>query len=136
MTTTATRTFPDLASTPDEMAASMTEHYGIRVSYIGEDGDMIALGHHAPEQVLEAFDRLACSEGLALTDANEDRRHATPSLERRMARLVTACESPDHDQDTADGGCGQCAMLADGAWYLEWGDPNSPSTFPITMWVA
>lgn len=34
-------------------------HYGIAVCHIGEDGDMLALGHHAPYKALAAFNRHA-----------------------------------------------------------------------------
>jgi hypothetical protein len=34
-------------------------HYGIPVSDIGDDGDLIAPGHHEPRRVLAAFNRYA-----------------------------------------------------------------------------
>jgi len=34
-------------------------HYGITVCHIGEDGDMLALGHHSPRRALAAFNRHA-----------------------------------------------------------------------------
>jgi hypothetical protein len=34
-------------------------HYGIPVCHIGEDGDMVALGHHEPCRALDAFNRHA-----------------------------------------------------------------------------
>lgn len=40
-------------------------HYGIPVSSLGEDGDLIALGHHDDDKALEAF---RAHTGLALDD--------------------------------------------------------------------
>lgn len=34
-------------------------HYGIPVTSIGEDGDMLAIGHHDPRRALAAFNRHA-----------------------------------------------------------------------------
>lgn len=35
------------------------EHYGVSVAHFGEDGDMIALGHHSTRRALAAFNRHA-----------------------------------------------------------------------------
>ena len=137
--TTATRTFPDLASTPDEMKRMMQEHYGVWVSYVGDDGDMVALGHHEPKRVLAAFNRYARRE-CGLVNITDDRRAGyaavASDLRWRMARLVTACDSPTHDEDERDSYCGRCSLLGDGGWYIDWADQDAPGAFPITMWVA
>lgn len=34
-------------------------HYGVPVTHVGEDGDMLAFGHHDPRRALAAFNRHA-----------------------------------------------------------------------------
>lgn len=50
-------------------------HFGVPVVYFGEDGDMLALGHHAPRQALAAFNRHA-RRYCNLVNVADD-RHAT-----------------------------------------------------------
>ena len=53
MKTTAPDTFTPSA---DDMEAT---HYGIPVSTYGEDGNMLALGHHEPRRAFAAFNKHA-----------------------------------------------------------------------------
>ncbi|MEU0515610.1 hypothetical protein [Amycolatopsis sp. NPDC006125] len=134
------RAFPELASTPDQMKPFMQEHHGVWVCYIGEDGDVIALGHHEPRRVLAAFNRIARKEcGLVnlVDDRNARYVEVARELHWRMARLVTACEAPEHDQDIEERGyCYHCVSLKDGGFWVDWSDPEHPDAFPITTWEA
>jgi hypothetical protein len=51
---------PDLTAqftpTTEQMEGT---HYGVAVCSLGEDGDMLALGHHEPRKALAAFNRHA-----------------------------------------------------------------------------
>ncbi|MGW5690288.1 hypothetical protein ACWEWX_04760 [Streptomyces asiaticus] len=58
MTTTTT---PSFTPTANDMEAV---HNGILVTSYGEDGNMLAIGHHDPHQVLDAFNHLAHAYGL------------------------------------------------------------------------
>jgi hypothetical protein len=66
--TTQTNTF---TPTANDMEAT---HYGIPVSTYGEEGNMLALGHHTPRRAFAAFNKHART---ALGRANfADDRHA------------------------------------------------------------
>ncbi|MDQ0376538.1 hypothetical protein [Amycolatopsis thermophila] len=133
------RTFPNLASTVEEMRKSMQEHYGVWVCFVGDDGDLVALGHHEPKRVLAAFNRY-CRIELSMRNVADDRdvsyKEAAEILRWRHGRLITACESPDHDDEIRMGhSCHQCALLGGGGeWWLDWSNPEHPDAFPITMW--
>jgi hypothetical protein len=125
------------ATTIEEMTKTMRQHYGVHVSHVGEDGEMIALGHHDTRRVIAAMNREArvhtfltnmCDYfGIFYRDVADD-------LEQLHARLVTACdeaEQPNHDDD-----CGECAEIRKSDWFIRWdATPDDPAAFPITAWT-
>lgn len=127
------------ARTVDEMRCSMTQHYGVWVSCIGEEGDMVALGHHEPKRTLAALNRYSREE-CGLDSITDERwptyRAVLGHLEWRHARLVHHCDGvnddPEHDNDT----CGRCREIRDSAWWLDYSNPATPDSFPITLWRA
>ncbi|MFJ3601864.1 hypothetical protein ACIPVA_03615 [Streptomyces anulatus] len=65
-------------TTPVAQLAAVTEapamentYYGIPVAYIGEDGDMVALGHHTHRRALAAFNAHA-RQHCGLTNIADD----------------------------------------------------------------
>jgi hypothetical protein len=124
-------------TTPEEMAKAMRKHYGVHVSYVGEDGEMIALGHHDPRRVVAAFNREARVHSF-LTNMCDDSRafysDVADDLQQLHARLATACDEadqPDHDDD-----CGECAEIRKADWFIRWDvNPEDPGAFPITAWT-
>lgn len=55
-------------------------HYGIKVTAIGEDGDLLAFGHHEPRRALAAFNRHARTEWGLLNLADNRRAAAADEL--------------------------------------------------------
>ena len=121
-----TVTIPDLDG--------FTTHYGIRVSDIGEDGDLIILGHHDKRRALAALNRHARKVwGLQdLLDGGWGRRPVIGEITVDWATLKERCDlHDDHDKD-----CGECAQIAEGPWWIECGAHPAPNSFPVMYWSA
>lgn len=123
---------------------SFEVHYGIPVSSIGDDGDMIALGHHDPKQTLAALNAYAKSLGLVdLLDGDGRWTDAWKlALDRvfpRWAVLLKHCdEYPRCAVDlTDDGNCQRRAEITQSGWCIDYGatEPGQ-DTFPVMIWVA
>jgi hypothetical protein len=104
-----TQTLPDLSG--------FETHFGIRVSYIGEDGYMVALGHHDDKRrVVAAMNRLA----------------------RKQAGLVNMLDdSRGGYADVADWLFDDWGIELTGStdeWCIQWGAQGNPDAFPITIW--
>lgn len=101
-------------------------HYGIAVADIGDDGDMIALGHHDFRRVLAAFNRHARTVwGLHNV---WDTRSVTvadvkPCIQQRWG--VFAPPDPEQGDDT------------DCPWYVDWSvSADAPNAIPVTVFRA
>ncbi|MFG1892149.1 NUDIX domain-containing protein [Micromonospora sp. NPDC049051] len=93
----------------------VAEINGIALSDIGEDGDIIALGHHDPARLLTALRRYAREvRGEALAPADP----AAPHAQIRHEWGVNISEAAGPDQE----------------WYLETAPADTPGAFPITRW--
>ncbi len=114
------------------------EIYGIKVSAIGEDGDLIALGHHKTLYALAAFTGYAVDVmGLQdLYDGSTDDpgSKASAAIKQGWAGLVTACDEAGEEDHQDD--CCECIEIREHAWYLEVGDKEVPNSFPVTYFTA
>jgi len=112
-------TQPELIADP----AMEDTHYGIKVSHIGEDGDLIALGHHRPLRALAAFNRhMRVFLGL---DNLADDRSATaadwlPALQQKHAVFRT----PDPENEFED---------PEWSWVADWCEAGEPNARPVTL---
>ncbi|MEU8048110.1 NUDIX domain-containing protein [Micromonospora echinofusca] len=106
----------DLLGAPTWPTLDMVaEVNGIALSDIGEDGDIIALGHHDPARLLTALRRYAREvRGEALAPADP----AAPHAQIRHEWGVNISEAAGPDQE----------------WYLETAPADTPGAFPITRW--
>lgn len=106
-----------------------TTFYGIQVSTIGEDGNLIALGHHDERRVLAAFltyHRKVIGEPIPLYHNGH-----TLNVEQMWGELLGRCgDCPD---PILLGVCDRCDHAARGLWFMTWHDKPQPGTFPITM---
>lgn len=94
-------------------------HYGIRVSYIGEDGYMVALGHHDDKRrVIAAMNRLARKQA-GLSNMRDDHR---ATYEDAVGRLYD------------DWGVELTGSAEE--WCIQCGEQGNPAAFPITLWKA
>lgn len=69
-------------------------HYGIPVTHIGEDGDMLAFGHHEPRRALAAFNRHA-RVFCGLANVVDDRRAITADLLNDISQGWGQFRKPD-----------------------------------------
>lgn len=90
--------------------AMTAEIDGIGLSDIGEDGDVIALGHHDPQRMLAALRQYARSVW------GEDLQ---PTGQIRHQWAVNTGEGVGPEQ-----------------WRLEPADPTAPGAFPVTRWMV
>ncbi|MFE2563106.1 hypothetical protein [Streptomyces mirabilis] len=98
-------------------------HYGIGVSHIGEDGDLIALGHHSPRRALAAFNRhMRTFVGLAnlADDRSATAADWVPALQQKYAVFRT----PDPENEWED---------PDWSWVADWCDADVPGARPVTL---
>lgn len=96
---------PTLLADP-EMEAT---HFGIPVSYYGEDGELVALGHHSKRRALAAFNRHA-RVGMGFDNVADDR---------------DACAAEWADAISLDRWATFCAP-----------DPASPMGHPDDVWYV
>lgn len=128
--------------TYDELTASWPAYYGIKLSDVGEDGDVLVLGHHdEPRRVVAALNRNArtnwgsrnlCDDiGVRYADVKDD-------LTRSWAKFILACEIADqlgHNSD--DDPCWKCREIAGADWYVTWSvDSTDEGAFPVTRWSS
>jgi hypothetical protein len=121
-TTTHTNRTPGSAITDPEMADT---NYGIHMAPIGEDGDMLALGHHGKRKALAAFNRYAriiCGWPNIADDFGALAKPWFDRIDERWALFAT----PDPEQGE-DPDC---------AWYSTWCSPETPGALPVTVLTA
>jgi hypothetical protein len=118
MTETATQ--PELITDP-EMEAT---HYGITVAHIGEDGDLIALGHHSDRRTLAAFNRhMRTFVGLA--NLADDRSATAAEWMSALQQKHAVFRAPNPTED--------CWEDPDWTWVAEWCDADAPGAKPVTL---
>lgn len=130
------------------------EHYGIRICTIGEDGDLVALGHWDLRHALAAFNSYA-RRVIGLTDLlegdggplpdddseplSQEWKGALGRIDVTWARLMTECDEADEEEHEDD--CYECSDIKEhvtsGSWWLSCdGRPDSPNTFPVMHYPA
>lgn len=80
---------------PDPELPLKSEYFGILVSSVGEDGDLIALGHHELWRVIAAWNRYARKEwGLCNLFDNRSATYAdvAPMVKETWAQRLIGCE--------------------------------------------
>ncbi len=112
------------------------ECYGIRVSYIGDDGAMIALGHHDKRVVIAAMNRHARTY-CGLENMLDDPRAGYHDVERGLSECW-AVELHDRCLECGDNPeCRECHALRNRPaeeWCLRWGIERTPGSFPVMIW--
>ena len=106
-----------VAAVPD-LKGSET-YYGLRVSYIGDEGDVVILGHHhhEPLRVVAALNKHARAYG-GLANLLDDRRAEIGDLWCRLDETYAVLLQ-------------RCSYYP----YLECGrTADDPGAFPVTMW--
>lgn len=115
--------------------------YGVQISGIGDECELIALGHVGRLRAYAAFNRYAHHElgeplGELMAGDPVDR------IEHQHATVVEHCDDypecstldpADEPADDPDP-CWTCVTIADSSWYLSWGDKPTPGSFPVTLW--
>ena len=94
-------------------------YFGVAVAYIGEDGDLIALGHSPPRRVLAAFHRHA-----RLVEGETDELRAAwerpaVSLTQSWARFRRPDPAMGEDRDAR--------------WWVDWCTSLTPEARPVTL---
>jgi hypothetical protein len=110
-----------------------TTCYGVQVCTVGEDGILIALGHHPARTALAAFNAYS-RRVIGLADVTDGQwvQPVGPLLEKvkqDRGRLLGECgECPP------ERGCDRCLAIRDGSWWMELGaDKADPDAFPVTV---
>ncbi|MER6098394.1 hypothetical protein ABT154_21550 [Streptomyces sp. NPDC001728] len=100
-------------------------YYGIGVSDFGEDGGMIALGHHTPRRALAVFNAHARRHWGMRNLADDRNAHAQPWLDVIVTRWALF-RRPDPSQ----------GEHPDWLWYAESTVPGTPDAQPVTILTA
>ena len=97
-------------------------YYGLRVADIGEDGNVIVLGHYhdSPLRVIAALNKHARTF-WGLTNLLDDPGAELADLKSALTETYAVVEKYDGNLD----------------WYISWNEPaNRPGAFPATIWGA
>lgn len=119
-----------------------TTRYRVRICDIGEDGDLVMLGHVGTLRALAAVRaKLRADLGPdAVTDASQWQpgTRFTDRVEHCHGVLATGCDNhPDCGQDPEL--CepwGRCAEIAESEWWIDTATRPVPGSFPVTYWRA
>ena len=112
-----------------------TTCYGVQVCTIGEDGILIALGHHPARTALAAFNAYS-RRVIGLANVTDD-SWVTPGellellqeINHDWGRLLGEC-----GQCPPERGCDRCLAIRDGSWWMELGAAESdPDAVPVTV---
>lgn len=110
--------------------------YGVPVSYLGDDGDAVALGHHDVRTTVAAFNRLARSCGL--TNMLDDKGTAYLGVALRVsagwAVLADGCTEVDSRKHSP--ACGECQEIAEAGWAFDVAAQGDEGAFPVMWWSA
>ncbi|MFJ9029776.1 hypothetical protein ACIRQP_14830 [Streptomyces sp. NPDC102274] len=98
-------------------------HYGIPVVHIGEDGAMLALGHHTPRRALAAFNRHA-RVFVGLANLADDRSVRAADYIPLISQRHGIFRKPDRASEWED---------PDWEWVVVWSVPEHPDAQPITV---
>jgi hypothetical protein len=137
-----TATIPDLSG--------FATHYGVRISCIGEDGDMVILGHVDRRRTIaavRAYLRYLWGNQLEVDDYLSSRLLLDPwEYTRAAERAVTATAGARSHAVQLPPPCDQprtctcdrnpsCVEMSGVSWWLDCdADPDNPDAFPVTYW--
>jgi hypothetical protein len=128
--------------------ASVTDHYGLTVIELGEDGGtLVVLGHHDNRRTLAAFARYARKVWGNRLDGLWGLEAPTPDeVQRVRAVVVHACHrgwnaddgvltAPELVQPDAEP-CADCLSEVGATWALLYRADvqDHPAAFPVTVW--
>ncbi len=149
-TTTTVRALPDLDG--------FDTHYRVRISCVGDDGDMVMLGHVPPRRAIaavRAYLRRLLGNQIEVDDQLNHRLGRIPWVrefarthdaddmftpgQHRWATLVRTCDrwpvcrDPGHECGTP----APCETIATYPWWITWDGvtADTPDAFPITYWA-
>jgi hypothetical protein len=118
----STTTHPEIIANP----ATEDTHYGIPVAHIGEDGDMLALGHPGTRRAFAAFNRHArvfCGLANLADDQN--------AVLADWADVITEKWVIFRKADP-----GNCWEDPDCEWYFDLATEDAPGAQPVTILVV
>lgn len=131
---------PRVGTFPPALSA-MPVRYGLHVGQIGEDGDVLVLGHHEDRRrVLAAVFadyRVMVGERVNEWDPDLTYGDALEGLRRYWAVFAAPCgdHQPAHRPDPDCRACRATASDPDAEWFLWWDrTPEDPDAFPVTVW--
>ena len=160
-TTSATSaTATDAPYLDRRLARDSTVEYGVPVLDFGEDGDMVAIGHHEPRRVIAAMnahyrrqhhpdptDRY--SQGIRPrwagdlypnVDLARQKRwwatyqDTTGALSYLWWRLLEHCDHETEPHHNEHGDCHTCVLLAESTWVAAAVPAGTPDAFPVVVW--
>ncbi|OQQ13023.1 hypothetical protein B0675_40100 [Streptomyces sp. M41(2017)] len=99
-------------------------HYGISVCNIGEDGDMLALGHPGDRRALAAFNRHA-RVFIGLCNLADDPRATLSEWVGSTQEKWVIFRKPDPEQGEDP----------DYVWVCDDADASTPGALPVTVLV-
>jgi len=101
-------------------------HYGIPVTAVGEDGDVLALGHHEPRRALAAFNRHA-REQVGLLNLTDIRSSTAAECLAYITQGWALFRKPLLDDDSED---------PDWEWVMVPCAATDENAIPITLYCA
>lgn len=122
----------------------MSTHFGVSITFVGDDGDRVfMLGHVEPRRALAALNRYTRKD-LGWTLAREgfidSARSVMEDFEHRWAVLKTHCNDypncPNKVPYRGEQVCGYCREIEDAGWWVYWGEDVTAETlgaFPATV---
>ncbi|HEY9353644.1 MAG TPA: hypothetical protein VIP28_10350 [Nocardioides sp.] len=113
------------ATTPEIITDPETEdtHYGIPVAHIGEDGDMLALGHPGTRRAFAAFNRHA-RVFCGLANLADDRGAALADWSDVITEEWVIFRKADPDNEWED---------PDYEWFFDRVTKDAPGAQPVTV---
>lgn len=105
-------------------------HYGVPVSAIGEESELVALGRHEPRYAFAAFRRYVREEwGWDLATELRGPRLLKDRIRHETFVVGTTCGDCDNQPD-----CGNCDEVRRANWWLRQANSTDRDTFPVTIW--
>ena len=103
--------------------ATEDTHYGIPVCHIGEDGNMLALGHPGLRKALAAFNRHA-RVFCRLVNVADDHGARLVDWVDAVEEKWVVFRKPDPDNEGED---------PDFEWYFDEAPESDPNSLPVTI---
>ncbi len=123
---------PDASTYPDLPVPDV--FYGVKASYIGDDGDLVMLGHPGPLRAV-AVTRAILRRDIGLPEADQRilRQFRNPiwtEMQYTYARLLDHCDN----HSAADSDCVRCDEITRAPWWISYNvRGDEPGAFPIVL---